>query len=610
MAYAFTKLNDYQTWDVFDYTDSGINTNEAIDGVETEFNVTPNPIGTISAGDVIFMSGNNNPGANGVTEIMDVVSVTSTALTVVRGTRGSRINSFTSARDIYLVNDPYSEPMLLGDHLSNQTRAGEGVLISVTRKTFGLSNITNVQILVISGSFLAGDNVDTSSGGDFTLNGTKTTATKDTIVVEGSAETDSTANTNEALDDNEEDITVTSSATSQVWDYIKIEAEYMLIRAITNATTIKVKRGRLGSTAVSHATAQDIYIVDKNGLKQLGDEMITQGWGTVGYTGANINIDGADIMIGLTDQSARTVFLSNLESIDLNGNTIYQVNEATYDTWFEIGVGSIGAKEDNYKGFTGNGSIIKDANISLLSGSLHTYGSLFKESYVSTSSIWNSKRCIFQGNRGNGGLLQGTEPITLVNNLLSGVNIIPGTDTIVSVNNTVENSGTIAFFVITGADSIVNDILGIDIDTGCGAFASSGEKRWIDCIMPWSGINPLSSASFTWYYTLAKTITDIEGNLLENVKASLYQKSDGNLEFDVLSDVDGRFSEIVYRAFIVGGGSGTATDRGPFRLKLQLEGFNDIIQDFDFDDKKPSDCPVIMLRSPYAGAMAQADESV
>jgi len=128
--------------------------------------------------------------------------------------------------------------------------------------------------------------------------------------------------------------------------------------------------------------------------------------------------------------------------------------------------------------------------------------------------------------------------------------------------------------------------------------------------MPWSGINPLSSASFTWYYTLAKTITDIEGNLLENVKASLYQKSDGNLEFDVLSDVDGRFSEIVYRAFIVGGGSGTATDRGPFRLKLQLEGFNDIIQDFDFDDKKPSDCPVIMLRSPYAGAMAQADESV
>ena len=71
--------------------------------------------------------------------------------------------------------------------------------------------------------------------------------------------TDSTANTDEAVDIIETAIDVTDTSVFGYGDIIKIDSEKMLITNIAGST-LHVKRGFLGTTIATHDTATDIYI--------------------------------------------------------------------------------------------------------------------------------------------------------------------------------------------------------------------------------------------------------------------------------------------------------------------------------------------------------------
>lgn len=71
--------------------------------------------------------------------------------------------------------------------------------------------------------------------------------------------TDSTADTNEAIDIIETAIDVTDGALFGYGDVIRVDSEKMLVTNISS-NTLTVKRGFLGTTTASHNTAVDIYI--------------------------------------------------------------------------------------------------------------------------------------------------------------------------------------------------------------------------------------------------------------------------------------------------------------------------------------------------------------
>lgn len=71
--------------------------------------------------------------------------------------------------------------------------------------------------------------------------------------------TDSTANTNEAIDIIETAIDVTDGSLFGYGDVIKVDSEKMLVTNIAS-NTLTVKRGFLGTTTATHNTGVDIYI--------------------------------------------------------------------------------------------------------------------------------------------------------------------------------------------------------------------------------------------------------------------------------------------------------------------------------------------------------------
>ena len=57
-----------------------------------------------------------------------------------------------------------------GNHVSNQTRAGEGTIVLIERSSFAADGpIKTLKIMVISGTFLNGDSITTSDSGSFDL---------------------------------------------------------------------------------------------------------------------------------------------------------------------------------------------------------------------------------------------------------------------------------------------------------------------------------------------------------------------------------------------------------------------------------------------------------
>lgn len=82
---------------------------------------------------------------------------------------------------------------------------------------------------------------------------------------------DSGADTNEnPFSSSDTTLTVTSSATLEVFQYIRIESEYLFITAIASATQITVERGVNGTTAAAHATGTQIDTLEL--IEDIADE--------------------------------------------------------------------------------------------------------------------------------------------------------------------------------------------------------------------------------------------------------------------------------------------------------------------------------------------------
>lgn len=86
------------------------------------------------------------------------------------------------------------------------------------------------------------------------------------------APVDSGANTDEALDASETEITVDDSSLLAANEIIKIDSEYMTVSSIDDGTTITVVRGALDSTEATHANPSDIYWMKQMlGINNSGD---------------------------------------------------------------------------------------------------------------------------------------------------------------------------------------------------------------------------------------------------------------------------------------------------------------------------------------------------
>ena len=257
--------------------------------------------------------------------------------------------------------DGVTEPVTIGDHVSNNTQAGEGTIVSISRASFGTGALESVKFLVISGAFADNDNLTADSGGDFDLNGSATVTTVETILVSGTmAESDTTTNTSEAIDLTETTIDINDYSNISPLTYLKIDSEYMIVdKSVDSATDyMNVVRGALGSTIATHTTAADVYQIDDYDLfEQILDEDVAQGWGLSTTSNGRIELN-CSIMLGRSDQTSASRLVSKLENVDVTYD-IYVVGNSSYGTELSIGVGQLNS--DN-TGMYINGSIIRCNN--------------------------------------------------------------------------------------------------------------------------------------------------------------------------------------------------------------------------------------------------------
>ena len=255
-----------------------------------------------------------------------------------------------------------------GHSISNTSRAGEGIVTGYVNAGFvERSGCANFTILVLSGDFQNGDSFTNTPTGAGTIS-TVTVATYPGILVTGTMpDTDSTTNTNEALDADEVDITVLDSSVLRKGMILRIDDtvdEYSLIEIIPNATTITVKRGLFG-TGGTHTTGKDIYIVDTDLYEQILDADVTGGWGYSDTTNGRIEFD-CNLICGSPQQTSNSILITSMENLDLSmtdTNNYYQMGNETYRTYFQNGLGYLSEVSGDWDGFASRGSIIKTPGV-------------------------------------------------------------------------------------------------------------------------------------------------------------------------------------------------------------------------------------------------------
>jgi len=124
----------------------------------------------------------------------------------------------------------------IGDLVTNATATATGIITWLYRIQFQMGDVYQAQILVVSGSFSALDECTTNNGGFFVLYGTPTTATEDTIVVDGTDDADSTANLTGAISSSVETLYVTDYSVLPALRYIRLDSEWIFILAAVNGS--------------------------------------------------------------------------------------------------------------------------------------------------------------------------------------------------------------------------------------------------------------------------------------------------------------------------------------------------------------------------------------
>ena len=187
-------------------------------------------------------------------------------------------------------------------------------------------------------AFTGSEVVNITGGGSFVLAAALTSTITDGIMtITGEDLTDSTANTNGATGIVAA-IAVTNGAVFTEDDFIKIESEYMCVLSIA-ANVITCRRGELGTTIVSHATALDVYIHSRASFQKLYDASVTGVWGFDALVDGALELD-CTIQIGDPGQAARTIFLTTDEAVVVKGD-LGIFGASAYPSWFKSGVGHI-----------------------------------------------------------------------------------------------------------------------------------------------------------------------------------------------------------------------------------------------------------------------------
>lgn len=260
-----------------------------------------------------------------------------------------------------------------GYHCHNTSRAGEGMIIRITDSGYGPADgCWDMTVLVLSGTFQAGDVVTCNPSGGFTV-GTIATATHNGILVSGTmSDTDSTRNTNQVLNATETTILVNAAGGFIAGQIIRIDDtidEYCYILKKINSTSIQVKRGLYGTAGV-HATNKDIYIVHINLYEQILDADAGGGWGYSTATNGRIEIN-AHIIHGRSDAATSSILISSMESVDIgsaSNNCFLYLGSAAARTYTSYGVGWLSDEVGNNDGVGMKGSILRgnESDYSLL----------------------------------------------------------------------------------------------------------------------------------------------------------------------------------------------------------------------------------------------------
>jgi hypothetical protein len=433
-----------------------------------------------------------------------------------------------------------------GNHVSNQTRAGEGTIVQIARTGFGATDpIKVLKIMVISGSFLNGDTINTNDGGSFDLAIAGTSPTEETIVVGGTmSDTASGSTTAEAVDISETTINVSLYSNIPSGSYIRIDSEYMFVLASNNLATdaIVVKRGLFGSTLATHTTSTAIYIVDTDLYEQLLDADVSGGWGLSTTSNGRIELD-AHIMLGRSDNSANAVLITSMESVDVtqtSTNYIWGCGHNTYNTYYSEGQGCFLSDDSRkYDNYSANGSSIISNLISTFRGFTHRS---FSSSHRSTSITMSG--ATFFNSLSIYGLI---EPFNAETSKMNDVNVYGGyinfASAYIDMNNIniIYASPTAIYFLYSVGDA---EVWGLNVTEGYTAvagFIASGTKTFVNCSL-------LVSADIYWGDTTLfinkKTfdcnVVDSFGEPLENVqvKCNYREEATGNI-FTVLTDADG-----------------------------------------------------------------------
>jgi len=500
-----------------------------------------------------------------------------------------------------------------GYHVSNGSRAGEGMCTIHNTSVFGETIGTeSFEIAVISGSFVSGDSLTISPGSGSCVINTVTAATHAGIQVTGTmSDTDSTLNTNEALDATETEITVGTDATAvfEVGQILRISDtvdEYVLIDKVHSATEIWVIRGLYG-TSGTHTTGKDIYLVDTDLLEQVLDADVTGGWGYSTTSNGRIELD-CHLLFGKTDQSSVPIFISSSENVDISAtatNYITNFGNSSYRTYLEFGIGYLGDITDELDGVAMKGSIITGGTNTLQTNPYTT-------TYIFDTSINLVTK--FNGALvGKNYSVNGTAPqfahrsgetSKAINTYINMASPSFVTDQLDTRNMIVYGGGYNLIYSVTDSD-----ITGLTTDSRFfyGGFVTTGDKKFRDCKCV-SYLNNVFIGYDTDYYSYKSfscNVKDEKGNNIEGVtvKCNYRLTSTANV-FNVVTDSDGDISpqqvQFMYIALTGSGfafGTGTPVPTRDIEYFIYKSGYKPIRGRINIQDRDDPICVNAVLEA-------------
>jgi len=500
-----------------------------------------------------------------------------------------------------------------GYHVTNTSRAGEGMCTIHSPSVFGENvGTSSFEIAVLSGSFVAGDSLTFSPSGSCVIN-TVTTATHAGIQVTGTmSDTDSTLNTNEALDATEREITVGTDATAvfKVGQILRIADtvdEYVLIDKVHSATEIWVRRGLFG-TGGTHTTGKDIYIVDTDLFEQILDADVTGAWGYSTTSNGRIELD-CRILFGKTDQSSIPLFISSQENVDIGGtatNFITTFGNASYRTHLEFGVGDLGDITDELDGVAMYGSIVRGIEGNILLTNPYTTAYMFDASFNIDTTFYgalegknysyNASAPVFAHRSG-----ETSKAINTYVNMVSPNFISDELDS----RNMVVYGGSY-YLVISTNDSDITGLITDERFLGDG-FVSNQDKKFRDskCEAYIYTIFLGYNTDFYGYKSFNCNVKDELGNDIEGatIKCNYRLASTANI-FSVATDSDGDITPqqvLFLYATLVGGGFGpgiaVVTETRDIEYFISKSGYKTVSGRINLQDRSDPICVNAVLEA-------------